>query len=74
VTTRETIAWVPVGVEKPDDGAQVLACVESAAGNEVTMAFFWTRNGGEWQDVTEDCQPVHGNVTHWAAMPTGARP
>ena len=66
MTTLEQIRWVPVSIELPDPHVVVL--IDSPTG--VSIGSY--HSDGSWLDLcTNDAKPV---VSHWAKMPSGAKP
>ena len=65
MTTKETVTWIPVEIEKPANHDLVLA--DCKDGIQFAM---W--NGELWRNA-DTAVPLE-DVHHWAAMPTGANP
>ena len=61
----ETIEWIPVDEQMPDDGMTVLIAFELAD------PWLGWHEDGQWRQV--DSAPVDG-VTHWAVPPEGPAP
>ena len=61
----ETIHWIAVEQDLPDDMATVLIY----APNVSEPVFLGYLDGGHWRDT--EATPVFGIVTHWAHLPAG---
>lgn len=63
---NETIKWIDVNVELPDDGTTVLVHIPEANSERVWLGYL---DEDEW--ITVDAMPFTNRVTHWAELPSG---
>jgi hypothetical protein len=69
---REQDEWTPVLGGHPRNGQNVLACYVDSLGDEDVAELVFFSSNSDWFFVWPDGQAQHG-VTHWKAMPIGAR-